>query len=768
MERGYQDSSRYPDLNWRFRILLADIRVKARKPESATELLSASPGTGVPAGIRFRRRLVRAMAYCNLQSKEQAQAELSAARKELPATPDAIQLQLAGARCDQGLGDFSKAYDEFAAIQKSSPPDEFVKLYALLGMGSCAVNLHHNEDALKWYLLAQVIATHLNAIPYQQVAQGNLGFLYLELGDVEQALTNSKAAVDLTTQGGTDTYLEFWLLNLGRVYHNTGQSGLAKESYEKALKLASSRGNDLVVARCLHNLVQIEIGEGNIAQASKYHKEAGHLQLAKGSDDFRDLRIDSAYLSAANGEFSKAEPELLQLISEARESPLLEWSLEAELARMYEKQGRRSLADLWFRKSISTMVEASARMKQTPFAIGMLDSWPIFDDYIAFLYAQKQPEHALQVAQLARARNLAEQLGVKPHKENPRVWVGRIEAMLRSKHSVLLAYYEAEHDTYAWIVTAKGLKMRALGVDQNDLETLADQYRAEIDQHYPIDSSPTQQKLYHILIEPFRKLVPRGSHVILLADSALYRINFETLICDDPVPHYWIDDVEIENASSIDLLMAGSRIQRHGKGALIIGAPKQASPQYPPLPHAREEVKSVRAQFKAADIKSFEGAAATPEAYLSSQPSRFKYIEFATHSEASSSDPLNSTIVLARDPNGSFQLSAREIIESKSRLNADLVSISGCYSSGKFKTSSEGLLGLQWAFMRAGAHQVVAGLWDVDDKSSPELMGGLYAGIVHGETAAAALRRAKLKMIHAGSIPPAPYYWASLQLYTGL
>ena len=768
-QRGYQDSSRYPDLNWRFRILLADVRVKQGKPKDASELLSASPGTGLPIEITFRRRLVRAMAFCNLHSEQSAQAELSAAVRELRAKPqDGIQLQLATARCDQALGNFSKAYAEFAAIQQSSPQDEFVRLYALLGMGSCATNERQYQDALRWYLQAHVAANDLSAIPYQQVAQGNLGFLYLELGDVEQALTNSKAAVDLTTRGGTDTYLESWLLNLGRVYHNTGQSGLAKESYEKALSLASSRGNDLVAARCLHNLVQIEIGEGNIAQASKYHKEAGQLHLAKGGADFRDLRIDSAYLSAANADYSAAEPELLQLITEARETPLLEWSLEAELARVYEKQGRRSLADLWFRKSISTMVEASARMKQAPFAIGMLDSWPIFDDYIAFLYAQKQPEHALQVAQLARARNLAQQLGVKPHKEGPQAWVARIEAMLRSRHCVLLAYYEAEHETYAWIVTGEGVKMKALGVDQNDLETLADQYRAEIDQHYPIDSSPTQQKLYHLLVEPFQKLVPRGSHVILVGDSALYRINFETLICDVPVPHYWIDDAEIENASSIDLLMAGSRIERHGRGALIIGAPNQASPQYPLLPHAHDEVEAVKSKFKGAEIKTYEGAAATPEAYLSSHPSRFKYIEFATHSDASSSDPLKSTIVLAKDRTGSFQLSAREIIERKSRLNADLVSISGCYSSGKFKTSSEGLLGLQWAFMRAGAHQVVAGLWDVDDQSSPELMGGLYAGIMHGETAATALRRAKLKMIHAGKIPPAPYYWASLQLYTGL
>jgi CHAT domain-containing protein len=310
--------------------------------------------------------------------------------------------------------------------------------------------------------------------------------------------------------------------------------------------------------------------------------------------------------------------------------------------------------------------------------------------------------------------------------------------------------------------------MKALGVNQNDLETLADTYREEIDQHTPIDSSPAEKKLYQILIAPMAALIPHNAHVILVGDSALYRINFEALVSDAGHPHYWIDDAEIENASSIDLLLAEKRVSRHGTGALIIGAPKQVSPQYPLLPHAHEEVDSVKDQFAPVQRKVFEDAAATPDAYASSQPSRFKYIEFATHSDASSSDPMQSAIILANAPGGSFKLFARDIVQTKHRLNAELVSISGCYSIGKFRTSAEGLLGLQWAFMRAGAHQVVAGLWDVDDKSSPQLMGGLYSGIVHGQSAAAALRLAKLKMIHATQSPPPPYYWASLQLYTGL
>jgi CHAT domain-containing protein len=127
---------------------------------------------------------------------------------------------------------------------------------------------------------------------------------------------------------------------------------------------------------------------------------------------------------------------------------------------------------------------------------------------------------------------------------------------------------------------------------------------------------------------------------------------------------------------------------------------------------------------------------------------------------------MDSAIVLSRDRRGEFKLLARDIAATEPKLKADLVTVSACYGAGKFITSSEGLLGLEWAFMRAGAHQVVAGLWDVADESTPTLMGGLYSGIVNGQSASEALRAAKLKLMHSPG-HAAPYYWAALQLYTG-
>ena len=73
-------------------------------------------------------------------------------------------------------------------------------------------------------------------------------------------------------------------------------------------------------------------------------------------------------------------------------------------------------------------------------------------------------------------------------------------------------------------------------------------------------------------------------------------------------------------------------------------------------------------------------------------------------------------------------------------------------------------MGFAWAFLRAGSRRVVAGLWDVDDRSTATLMDDVYSRIAKGVPPAAALREAKLSLIKQGF--PKPYYWAPFQMFT--
>jgi CHAT domain-containing protein len=95
------------------------------------------------------------------------------------------------------------------------------------------------------------------------------------------------------------------------------------------------------------------------------------------------------------------------------------------------------------------------------------------------------------------------------------------------------------------------------------------------------------------------------------------------------------------------------------------------------------------------------------------------------------------------------------------------VTISACDSARNRIYSSEGLVGLSWAFLRAGAQKVIAALWEVNDASTPQLMNRMYAAIAAGEEPASALRAAKLSLLHSQSVYRRPFYWAPFVLYEG-
>jgi CHAT domain-containing protein len=68
--------------------------------------------------------------------------------------------------------------------------------------------------------------------------------------------------------------------------------------------------------------------------------------------------------------------------------------------------------------------------------------------------------------------------------------------------------------------------------------------------------------------------------------------------------------------------------------------------------------------------------------------------------------------------------------------------------------------------MRAGAAQVIAGLWDVSDRSTVVLMEGVYDRLGRGVSPCDALRQAKLDLMRASPATSKPFHWAPFQIYT--
>ena len=199
---------------------------------------------------------------------------------------------------------------------------------------------------------------------------------------------------------------------------------------------------------------------------------------------------------------------------------------------------------------------------------------------------------------------------------------------------------------------------------------------------------------------------------------------------------------------------------------LLLGDPISPNRDFPSLGMFASEMSRIESRFPPKQLSVFAGPHATPAAYTASHPEQFSYIHFVSHAVANSTSPLDSAIILSNSTGqeDAYKLYAREIIQHP--IDARLVTISACYGSGTRSYSGEGLVGLSWAFLRAGARKVIGALWEVSDESTPRLMDSLYQGLAEGEAPALALHNAKLALVHSPTRFRLPFYWAPFQIYS--
>lgn len=768
-----KESAGYPELNWKFRILTAETRNRNTRYDAALEVLAPEPpSSNIPIEIFWRRKIAQAMSLCQLGKYPEADkdfAQAAASQAERGA------LNYARGRCAMRQGEWKTAEDflRLVAEQKANA-DPFLRAYTLATLGSVVMRFLHYDEALDLNKECLTIVRSLHAPPLEEVVLGNLGSLYVQLSDFNDGRANSEAAEKIASQLNLQRERQKWLLNIGIAWSIQGQSGMAEQSYNRALTIATKLGSSDVIADCLFGLTMVKLGQHQLDEAEKYHLQVSKFGLVR--DHLADWRLAEAAIEAAHGNYVKAilgyHEVLQQQEADDAQQHLFHfkqiWLIQSRLASAYAAQGNSSEADKWFQRSIDTMDAGIKSLKHPELRTALRDNTPIYDGYVAFLVAKKQYAKALYVAQQGRARTLLldkENTNAKPVAEDAKVWFAKFQHYLARDKSVLLSYFETRDECYLWAVTATQLRLSPLGIKQPDLDYLIDSYQQEIKQHLPLASSRAARKLYQLLVQPANDLVPKGSHVIVVADSKSYSINFETLVSSEGSDHYWIEDVELENARSIDLLIASHPQRIPAKGLLLIGAPAQADSHYPVLPHAAEEMANVAKHFPSGKVTRFAGSDATPDSYLKNLPGMYKFIHLATHGTPNAADPLQSAIILSLGKDGNFKLLGRDIIDSKVRLNAELVTISACEGVGTQLQSLEGLLGLEWAFMRAGAHQVVAAAWDQDDAVTPALMDDFYDQLSQGKSAIDALHHAKICILKAGGPHALPYYWASLQLY---
>ena len=659
-----------------------------------------------------------------------------------------------------------------ALLFARSHQDKSLEASTLSNLGYIALQVDHYDEALDWLKSAYESSVKINNENYAQIIAGNVGWTFYELGDDERALEQFLSAQKAASRLGNLRFELKWLNTAGYVYRDSGDWPRAESSYRKALDIARQINSREDILKALEDLADVSVFLGKLDNTDSYISQA--TSIVSSSHPNAVLLLTEGKLAAARGQYAQAEKYLRSVLDDPACLTTIKLNADYELAILYELQHNAVAAERMYRVTVAAYDAARSQLKneesQLPFGANAAQ---IYDSYIHLLVQQGRSDTALAVADESRARTLEQAFdreGVSKMTHTKTIDPRRISAAL---NSTLLFYWLGENQSYLWAITPAKVALFPLPPRRQIAARIESYRKTLLDLRDPLQTRDADgQALYQMLVAPAATMIRPTEPVIILDDGALSKLNFETLLAgsnsrqtDDSSTqlHYLIDDLTLSSAPSLAMLAPAKMPSGSARQMLLIGNPVSPDRDFPSLPMFSFEMSRVGSHFASKQVLG--GSQATPAAYVASRPDQYSYIHFVSHAVASSTTPLDSAIILSDSAGqeNSYKLYAREIIQHP--LHAKLVTISACYGSGTRAYAGEGLVGLSWAFLRAGAHQVIGALWEVSDDSTPLLMDRLYQGLEGGQSPVLALHSAKLELLHAQTRFSAPFYWAPFQIY---
>jgi CHAT domain-containing protein len=426
------------------------------------------------------------------------------------------------------------------------------------------------------------------------------------------------------------------------------------------------------------------------------------------------------------------------------------------------------------------------------------------EQIVDLLVAQNRPAEALHHAELAKARSLRDLLAsqrgesigsgdvvgeeaetIRPLKECLEDWPADVAA---------IEYFLGTEKAWRFVVDTKGEVHASdlLPVGRSPRELVAEvglflkgidgaksEMRGRLESQRPFDHEWQRQlRDFRQILAPDEVLgqLRQAKTVIVVPHHILHYFPFAALVteCDESrrgfgqmvQPRFLVEEsFDLAYAPSLgvwDLLRrrAAPPVQAVSAVGIV------DFPTADPLPGVAADLENLKSVFgDRVDSVLFANQASETQARLLLR--RPGMVLFATHGANRPLQPLLSYLLCQRDAEHDGRLTAAEIY--RLQVGAQLIIMSACYSglADQSPLPGDDLFGIQRAFLNAGASTIVAGLWQIDDKSGPPLMRGVFEQLARGQTAAAALASAQRQFLQERRVPGAPgeihlhpFFWA--------
>jgi CHAT domain-containing protein len=768
-ERGLSLARSESPWAWTFRFFRGEILLLQRQPSEVLPLVK----TALPAGtafdeVRARQKYLEARLQLTENHLPEALATLETARRLAPGARD-VQFEIAwfDGQIRMRLGKWAEAESRLTEVvaEAAAAGDSYHQARALNDLGMGGVIRGRWDEALQRF--ERVLSfSDLEQTTVYKAALANAGICYARLGEFDRAASTQRRAIDLHRSGAPRVDVERALGELGNTLLQQGDARQALPYLRQALAVANESNLQADAALWAGNLAAANVDLAEWDEAERFNDDAKRLKAASRAGKVVHNTLNAARIAQGRGRLDEAARLFDEALAGSESDPSVRWSAHAGLAGIAVATAQPDRAARHFEAALETIEKTRSELLKTDYKLTFLTRLiQFYQAYVDALVDQGRTDRALEVSESSRGRVLGERNGLAPPAKASAAALRQVAAR---SHSVLLSYWLGPDRSYVWVVTATGVRCLRLP-PANEIAALVRQYQATLDNALadPLSTSATREsagdQLYRLLVEPVMPSIPPGTRVVIAADGALHGINFETLPVPGEKRHYWIEDAEIQITPALSMLAAAPSLPKRAPSLLLFGDPASRAPEFPALKYASAEIANVSKYFPANSVAAYRGDRASPAAYKAAAPDRFTFVHFTAHAAANLQSPLDSAVILT-GPDAAYKLYARDVAELP--LRAELVTVSACRSAGERAYSGEGLVGFAWAFLRAGANRVIAGLWDVDDRSTAELMDHLYARMAAGDTAAHALREAKLSLLAKGGSSRKPYYWGPFQVFT--
>ncbi len=397
------------------------------------------------------------------------------------------------------------------------------------------------------------------------------------------------------------------------------------------------------------------------------------------------------------------------------------------------------------------------------------------------------PDEALRLKSREAALELQlRNLLVLPPKQTE-TSVATLQQHLARLRAAALVYF-IDSVSGLFLLTADTLRFFPLALTPDSLEHLLRQVSPIFDpsgsgsvrgaRHFNLH---TLHRLFELLITPVLPFLSPNSPLFIVPDGPLFRLPFAALVLDFQRPYaydratYLTERHPISILPALGLLLDSLQAHTFSLDVSALGRARftddprlhEVLPAVfrrqllPDLPGVHEELERITRRFS--HTQRWENYRAT-EPRLRQAAASSRVLHLASHVLLHSTSSAFHAIVFSPSPGDDGVLFLHELLRYP--LASELVVLSGCNTAAGEVLSGEGLEGLQYAMLAAGARGVVATQWLVEDRSMAELMDRFYGYLAAGLPLDRALQQARLAFLK--NAPPelqSPFYWAAPVLF---